>query len=244
MAACTNSEKLTNPKLIRMIGNMKYKGMSVGSYMKCTHTVKGIRFNDSMFSNVCWTINFEFVAINSDITSLTRAVERVTIWLETLHDVVVISPDDSKDVTNLIMGMSDNNVMFVPQRASDDIIVRLIHCKLQTLLDGYCSVGKIQIESTDNAIISCFAPNTDMQSEIPLDGYMDGFKRLHDTNWWERNDGFCVEFALPEDIDADLHEVYADVVDPLSCIPLRDEEDENTTEDSVVNVIKFEKNED
>lgn len=217
---------------------MEYKGMKVGSFMKCNHQIKGLRFTDSLFMNVEWDVNFGFMTTSTDLDKVTRVVERSIIWLETLHDVIVISPDESKDVTNLVMGMTDNNVMFVPTRASDDIMIHLIHSKLQALMDGYCIVGEISLKASDNSIVSCFTPGTEMQASIPMDTYMDGFKRMEESNWWERNDGFCIEFALPDHMEADLKEVYADVTDPLDCIPLQGDDGPEDS-DSAANVIKF-----
>lgn len=219
---------------------MKYKGLEIGSYMKTAHVVTGTRFTDDVLCSVSWEIEFEMVSICEDANKVSWGIERALMWLDTLRDVIIISPDDSPDFTNVVMGMTDNNIMFVPYSATDELIVILFHKKLQSLLEGICAVGNITLKASDNAIMTCYLPDTETEIEIPLEDYLKGYKRIEADNWWLRNDGFSIEFAIPDSIDADVDEIYSDIVDPLLvAMGTYDERETDNEGEDGARVIKF-----
>lgn len=196
----------------------------VKSHMSMEYDFSGIRILEGSLIPVDWHISVDLVALDkkggksleeSEVNA-NIAYQKLYFWLETnLPNVVMVDVSNQNDL--YIANLSSNIMMYCPEEPFDDIIVRLLHCKLSVLADNNLLVGEIRIKSTDMTVQYSFEPN-DLGYNLAetTEEYYTETKTKDVEPWWLRNDGFCFEFVRPDDMSVSDEEFYKDIIDPLT----------------------------
>lgn len=215
---------------------MKAGRQRITKHMSMEYDFTGIRLLDRNLIPVDWHLSVDLVAVGSKNLKkeelelqITTAYQKLYFWLDTnLPNVVVVNVQNEDDL--YIANLSSNIMLYCPDEPYDDTIVELLHSKLTVLAADNLMVGEMRLKGSDMAaqyLYDCPAGDYGLPSTT-IEYYNAGIPR--DTiPWWARNDGFCFEFARPDDgISSD--ELFKDIVDPL------EEFTRSITEDTISDV--------
>ena len=222
-------------------------GNVVGSYMTVNRSLDCIRYMESYLEPLKLNISFDLVATQEsgdDLEVVIKqghyALSKVLFWLETcLYDILIVQIGDKDGLT--IASMSNNPVMHTPLPPTEDVICRLLHSKIDAILNGNLAIGDIKISSKAESVSYVFNAE---YSEYGLPYEIDEFlavKSYFDKPWWRRNDGFSMEFILPEGEEEELSSQYDEIEDPLKIFDKKYNEGMNDTEEKQAEIIEFEK---
>jgi hypothetical protein len=194
----------------------------IRNYMTLNYEFTGIRIFDGYLTPVDWELKINLVIPDKKNkskeeleTKATFAFQKIYFWLDTnLPDVIIV--DVEKDDDLYIANLSANIMMYCPGNSGDDMVVRLIHSKLSSLVKNDILVGEIQLKGSDSSIdytFDCIDGDYSLPDKT-TDYYSEGVAR-DEHPWWTRDDGFCFEFIKPTDSDLSDEEIFKDIVDPM-----------------------------
>lgn len=196
---------------------------AIKSHMTLEYEFSGIRIQDSVLTPVMWKLSVDLVATGPKGKTKEEieheagiTYQRVYFWLETnLPTIVVVDVQSESDF--YIANMIGNVSMHCPGNPSDDMLIRLLHSKITALADPDLMVGEMHLKGSDTALQYTFdCADGDHMLPLKTDEYLKGFDIKDKTPWWERPDGFCFEFAKPEDSTETFEELYGEIYDPMN----------------------------
>lgn len=164
--------------------------------------------------------------------------QKLCFWLrECLLDLVVVCAYDESSF-DIVSYIKNANVMITPDYPSDEHIATLLHCKLNTMANGFLNIGNIRIK-TNNSPLSNIVCYENGMYDLPSDNYVEEYSLLHDMPWWYRKtsdisdmfcedfeDEVCVEDFFEEDI---LDEFERKLMEKLSNITEEDSDPTNVS---------------
>ena len=187
---------------------IKFGKTTLRSYMTMNYKFTGVCLDDGVLYPNTWDISVDMVAgvkhtatqqeVHQAGQDAAMAYEKIKYWLDiNLNNVLVANVCDGADFA-LAMHV-ENPVMYMPGSITDDTIVQLLHAKMTSLANGKLTIGAIRSTSQQSELGYTFDP-TDTGYSLP--STVDYFKHSalhHDTPWWFRNDGFCMEIPKNKD---------------------------------------------
>lgn len=195
---------------------------AIKSHMTLEYEFSGIRIQETILTPVSWKLSVDLVAVGpkgkskEDIEhDAGTAYQKVYFWLETnLPAIAVVNVQNESDF--YLANMIGNISMYCPANPGDDTLIRLLHSKISALAYPELIVGEMHLKGSDTALQYTFdSSDGDHMLPTKTSEYLKGWVIKDDVPWWERPDGFCFEFAVPEDAAETLEEIYKDVEDPM-----------------------------
>lgn len=181
--------------------------------MKVPCVFTGLRVLDGIVYPLTWNFEVEMVGISDDPSECADALNKILYWLETsLDNIAMFSLFDH--ASSSAIAHIGNVCLASPDDASDDVIVQLLHSKINALGNGAIHVGRATLSSTHMPIIYTYEP-VDGYDLPASNSYIKDMDALHETPWWDRNDGFTFELLKLKTDKRDIKELYKDVTDPL-----------------------------
>ena len=196
----------------------------IKNHMSMEYNFTGIRMLNSALIPVDWKLSIDLVAVYKKGKlsaeelefNATVAYQKLFFWLETnLPNIVAVDVTNEDDL--YIANLSANIMLYCPVSPYDDVIVQLIHSKLNVLADSDLVVGEVRIKASDMTVQYSFDIDGSGYS-LPTttsDYYTEGIAK-DELPWWMRNDGFSFEFIRPEDTELTDEEIFKDLVDPMT----------------------------
>lgn len=194
----------------------------IKNFMTLEYEFSGIRIVESSLVPVDWTLKVNLIA--SNVKGYTKeeaeananlTYRKIFYWLETnLPNIVACNVKDENDL--YIANLSSNIMMYCPGKATDDMIIQLLHSKI-SMLSGYSLiVGQMELKGSDSSLRYTFDTNEDEYSlpALTSEYYTQGETR-DEFPWWFRDDGFCFEFVKPEGSTESNEVLFAEVIDPM-----------------------------
>ena len=201
---------------------MKIGNEEVKSFMTVKQEFSGIRIMDDLLQPVVWSLEFDTVAVDysqkgspSEIErNGTYAFNKLSFWMDTvLHGLIVTNIENKSGVS--IASLASNAMMYCPDEPSDDILSRLIHCKLDAMFGEHLYIDTVRLSSSDSGVTYTFCPGkTGNHLPETVASYC-SIEALHSEPWWYRKDGFCFELLRPTGSEKPLKEIYSGIIDPL-----------------------------
>ncbi len=196
----------------------------VKNHMTMIYNFTGIRLIEGSLVPVDWVLSIDLVALDKNKNkstpeeleyNATVTYQKLFFWLDTnLPNVIIVDVNNDGDL--YMANLSSNIMMYSPEIPYDDVIVQLIHAKLDTLADGHLFVGEIRIKASDMTVQYSFSygENGYSMPGTTAEYYTEG--KARDTiPWWFRDDGFSFEFIRPEETNLTDEELYKDIIDPI-----------------------------
>lgn len=124
-------------------------------------------------------------------------------WLQNVLDnVMIVNPCES--IGDFIYHVADNSVMFTPGEPDDNILARLIHCKIGAISKGNLELGGIIIRSEDTYNTERYWEGTDYL--LPDSSYT-GKEIIHAEPWWMRPVIDIAEFYKEDQSEEEIDEI-------------------------------------
>lgn len=194
----------------------------IKNFMTLEYDFTGIRIIDQCLVPVDWALKVNLVASNikglskeDNESAANLTYQKIYFWLDTnLPSIVAVNAKNEDDL--YIANLSSNIMLYCPGKATDDMIIQLLHAKLSMLADGSLFVGEIELKGSDTTLRYTFDCE-DADYKLPIrtaDYYTEGIPR-NEFPWWSRDDGFCFEFAKPKDSTETDEEIFGEIIDPM-----------------------------
>lgn len=194
----------------------------IKSHMTLEYDFSGVRLQEGSLTPVDWKLSVDLVATGKKGKSRDEieydssvTFQKLYFWLDTnLPNIVVVDVSSEDDL--YLANLSTNIMMYCPGSPGDDLLVQLLHSKIATLAGQELLVGEVHLRGSDSSLHYTFdcADGVYMLPKTTTEYYLDG-KTRDKTPWWMRNDGFCFEFARPDDNTQTDEELFAGISDPL-----------------------------
>jgi hypothetical protein len=183
--------------------------------------ITGNRIINSSMIPTWWDIQIDFFSVLDDDSSsdddtnnieATIAFNVLAYWLnDYMDDLLVFDPSDK---FSREMALLCNNPMFMtPGVPMDDLIVKLLHCKMNSITKGKLCVMKTSLRSDDGGGLAYNYVNPDGimdDNEVAIEGYFQGVGIKHSTPWWMRKNAVCYDFSKDETESAKVTELEVD----------------------------------
>lgn len=199
--------------------------MSVGkprvkNQMALEYNFTGIRIIDQGLTPVDWSLKVNLSGTKKKSKSADDKAnyiyKKIYFWLETnLQSTIMVDATDESDL--YISSLSSNISLHCPGKATDDLLIRLLHSKLTSLSDGSLDIGEMTLKGSDTTLKYTF-DTSDGDYNLPektSDYITCGTVRSEDP-WWTKDDGFCFDFFKPKDNTDSDEEVYGEIFDPMA----------------------------
>lgn len=194
----------------------------IKNFMTLEYDFAGIRIIDQSLTPVDWSLKINLVASNikglskeENESAANLTYQKIYFWLDTnLPNIMVVNVKNENDL--YIANLSSNIMFYCPGKATDDLIIRILHAKLSMLADGSLFIGEMELKGSDTAIRYTFDCE-DADYKLPTkcaDYYPDG-KTRDEFPWWARDDGFCFEFVRPDGSTETDEELFKEIIDPM-----------------------------
>lgn len=144
----------------------------------------------------------------------TIAFQKLYFWLESVLPGVVMVNATEKAGFGLAT-LVGNIIMHCPGEPMDELVVRMMHSKLATIVESKLIIGELTISADENATAYTFVPNMHGYHLPKTVKEYINLPSLYRTPWWARKDGFCFEFVKGKNIKEKLETIYEGVLDPL-----------------------------
>lgn len=194
----------------------------IKSHMTLEYNFTGIRIQESSLTPVDWKLTVDLVAtikkgVTKEDANYTAGIayQKIYFWLETnLPNIAIVDVSNKNDL--YIANLSTNITMYCPGNPGDDLLIQLLHAKICSLSGDNLLVGEIHLKGSDTSLHYIYdSPDTGcLLPDKTSDYYTESITRDTDP-WWFRDDGFCFEFARPEDNELSDDELFKDIVDPM-----------------------------
>ncbi len=194
----------------------------IKNFMTLEYEFTGIRLIDQGLIPVDWSLKINLIA-SSDKGKSKEEIEananltyqKIYFWLDTnLPGVILVNAKNDDDL--YIANLSTNRMMYCPNKATDDLMIQLLHAKITTLAEHSLFVGEMELKGSDTTLRYTF-DCPDGEYKLPTttsEYYTEGTPR-DETPWWNRDDGFCFEFARPIGNEETDEELFGEIVDPM-----------------------------
>jgi hypothetical protein len=191
----------------------------IKNFMTLEYEFTGIRIIDQSLIPVDWSLKINLVAANSKgqtrdeiEANANLTYQKIYFWLDTnLPSIILVNAKNEDDL--YIANLSSNIMLYCPGKATDDMMIQLLHSKVSALAEHSLVVGEMELKGSDTTLRYTF-DCPDGEYKLPprtADYYTEGVVR-DEFPWWSRDDGFCFEFAKPEGTEEDI---FADIIDPM-----------------------------
>lgn len=195
----------------------------IKNFMTLEFEFSGIRIIEQNLIPVDWTLKINLIAANSKghskeeiETNANLTYQKIYFWLDTnLPNILLVNAKNEDDL--YIANLSSNIMMYCPGKASDDMMIQLLHSKISMLAEHSLFVGEMELKGSDTTLRYTFdCPDADYKLPLTVEEYYTEGKPRNSTPWWERDDGFCFEIAKPFDSEESDEEFYKEVSDPMN----------------------------
>lgn len=187
---------------------IKYGKTNLRSYMIMDYVFDGVCIEDGMLYPNSWKFSVDLTAaarrsagaeqIEQTSKAATAAFLKIRYWLDTSLRGIVLARVDNLSDFELAMHV-ENPVMYVPGELTDDVISQLLHAKISALAGTGLIVGTLRIASSQSELRYAFDPAETGYNLPETSDYFTYGKLQHETPWWFRDDGFCIELPVPQD---------------------------------------------
>lgn len=194
----------------------------IKNFMTLEYEFVGTRIIDQSLTPVSWSLKINLVSANSKGKTREEIEEnanltyqKIYFWLDTnLPNVVLVNVADENDL--YIANLSSNIMLYCPGKATDDMMIQLLHAKITSLVNHSLFVGEMELKGSDTTLRYTFdCPNGDYMLPLRIkDYYTEGTPR-DEFPWWTRDDGFCFEFIRPEGTTSTDAELFGEIIDPM-----------------------------
>jgi hypothetical protein len=194
----------------------------IKSFMTLNFEFSGTRIMEKYIIPVEWELKVNLVAVDYGTsrsmkemqTASGMAYQKLHFWLEScLPDIIAVNT--ANEVGMDIVSKVDNIMMHCPDEPTDDLIIRMLHSKMSTIVSDNIFIKEAVLSSSDSPATYTFClADTGYDLPAKVSNYTN-LPSLHETPWWERYDGFSFEFLSPPNSDILPEEIYERVSDPL-----------------------------
>jgi hypothetical protein len=152
-----------------------------------------------------WDISFDFFSLvppdgEDDVLEATITFSTLTFWLnELMDDLLVYDPSDPFAAE--VAKYANNDSMTTPGLPTDELIVKLIHAKLNSIAKDRICVMKTTMSSSDGGGIKYSYVNTEVAEEWGDIDRPESYTYVHSTPWWYRSTAECCD--IPVDTSED-----------------------------------------
>jgi hypothetical protein len=193
----------------------------VEKYMTLMYNFAGTRIFNSTLIPVNWELKIKLVALGKKNMPPEKqeelantAYKRIYFWLDTnLPNIIMVNSENDDDM--LIANIASNMMMYIPGEPSDDLIIQLLHAKLNSIANDNMYIGEIELKGSDTTAAFSFECS-DKEYDLPhtISEYVNGTSYF-EIPWWFRNDGHCYEFIKNSDENFTFEELYGKITDPM-----------------------------
>lgn len=175
----------------------------IGSYMTSAFQFAGIRRIGRMCKPTQWDLAIQLATQESDTMTLEEqstlanvSFQKLVFWLEVqLEDIIIADVSDIE--IDQIIGAADNNFMYCPFEPTDDVLVQLLHAKIQTILGDRITVGDLTLKSSD--CMSSYSFNASTPYRLPNATVEYVLDPIYTTPWWFRPTMDTYDISNPEE---------------------------------------------
>jgi hypothetical protein len=190
--------------------------------MTLEYDFSGIRLQEGSLTPVDWKLTVDLVATGKKGKAREEVeydasitYQKIYFWLDTnLPNIIAVDVNSEDDL--YLANLATNIMMYCPGIPSDDLLTQLLHSKISILAGTDLLVGEIHLKGSDSTLHYTFDCSDGLYilPRTTAEYYPESATR--DTiPWWMRNDGFCFEFARPEDNTQTDEELFGGITDPL-----------------------------
>lgn len=187
--------------------NSKKKKVEKSSTIKMTTTFdfNGCYYYESKFNFCRWTLTMS-ISSRAPLPGegddewnkkLSISYCKVTSWMQHfVSDIHIVGIKEKAIIEWLFMLDLGNPIMMTPGTPTDDLLVRLLHAKANSIFDGDFVVDEMVLSESSRNTKYMF--DMGMAYGLPEQKDFVGKNPLHNVPWWERNDCDTCDLEVPK----------------------------------------------
>jgi hypothetical protein len=182
--------------------------------------ITGIRTIQGTLIPTYWDVSIDFFALvpedeeseESSTMDVTIAFNVLSFWLNDIMDNLVLLDPSDVDSRNAI-GSFSNPIMTTPGYPTDDILVKLLHYKMNSIVKDKLCIVQTKIKSDDGGGMQynfMDAETTLGLEEMPVLHDEETYKSTNGIPWWFRKSADCYDL-VDEDEDDNVTTLFTKV---------------------------------